>query len=941
MSAAASASSTLVRDAHTVARQWPKLLAKCEELDSQERLMFLGTMTELTSIRLWNAALSPRDAEVPDSTEAVARSRLRSELTLMRDRAAMIVGEIPRDLAHFTVHDITHLDGLWDMADIVAGEEYKLTPIEAFVFGGAVLLHDAAMTLAAYPGREAELRLDLRWKDALALGLRKVLGRRPTETELLHPPAEVEKAADEETLRLRHAEQAELVATQAWKLATGEPVFVIRDDELRASYGTLIGKIAHSHWWNIEVVAREFGSTIGGPAWAPQSWRLDPLKVACLLRVADAAHLDARRAPPFLSALRNIRGVSADHWTFQARLAKPHVEEDRIVYSTAQPFLATEMEAWWQCFDALQTLDREIRQTDALFLETKRERFRVRSVAGADAPARLRKHVPTLDWEPLDLRVRVTDVPALVERLGGKELYGDDPTVVLRELIQNAIDAVHARRVLEGRADEWGEIVVSLGNDTHGAWLDVADTGIGMSAQVLAGPLLDFGVSYWATSLAREEHPGLLARGFASIGRYGIGFFSVFMLGDRVRVTTRRPQDGMQETRVLEFGRGVWARPVLRKASRGEQLMDPGTHVRVWLRTPADAPDGLLGSHMPGGAAWSLDLLCAWLAPVSSVNILVGEGDTTKQVVAANDWRRISASTLLDRIWANGTQSPFSPYESVLEECAHRLRDLTAEDGRCLGRATIIPTTLKMDAWRSAARTGLVVVGGLNASGLQGIAGVLLGEPVDAARRHARPIADGSPLATWATHQAELVSTYQLPAPALESCAEIIRSLGGEPRGLPIARHRRKWRTYADIASLNLPDEVVLVSDSFVYLAESPHGPGTLLLGPNVLVANSVLPGILMSDYGSRHRVSWPDSGDSSDSGPQDPFISRTLRGLVIEAVAAAWGVPVQDVLNLSQMTTDKRRIVRQIGTLLGTPIKEDVDVLVRPRKRPRSTRKR
>jgi len=47
------------------------------------------------------------------------------------------------------------------------------------------------------------------------------------------------------------------------------------------------------------------------------------------------------------------------------------------------------------------------------------------------------------------------------------------------------------------------------------------------------------GASYWNSSLLREEYPGLLARGFRALGRHGIGFFSVFIWGPRVTVTTR------------------------------------------------------------------------------------------------------------------------------------------------------------------------------------------------------------------------------------------------------------------------------------------------------------------------------------------------------------------------------------------------------------------
>jgi HSP90 family molecular chaperone len=143
----------------------------------------------------------------------------------------------------------------------------------------------------------------------------------------------------------------------------------------------------------------------------------------------------------------------------------------------------------------------------------------------------------------------------LVSRLGGKELYGNDPNVALRELIQNASDAVRARRALERRDSDWGEILISTGCDDTGPWIEVRDNGIGMSERVLTGPLLDFGRPFWGTGLMSAELPGLATSGFKSTGCYGIGFFSVFMLGDKIRVTTLRSGEASQDTQVLEFRR--------------------------------------------------------------------------------------------------------------------------------------------------------------------------------------------------------------------------------------------------------------------------------------------------------------------------------------------------------------------------------------------------
>src|SRR3546814_7262110 len=118
-------------------------------------------------------------------------------------------------------------------------------------------------------------------------------------------------------------------------------------------------------------------------------------------------------------------------------------------------------------------------------------------------------------------RLQVSDVPRIVENLGGAKLYGDDPTVSLRELIQNAADAVQARRRFDERDSDYGLISVGLEDRVDGTWLLVEDNGIGMSELVLTGPLLDFGTSFWRSPLAMDEFPGLMAAGMTAIGRLG------------------------------------------------------------------------------------------------------------------------------------------------------------------------------------------------------------------------------------------------------------------------------------------------------------------------------------------------------------------------------------------------------------------------------------
>src|SRR5260370_37797436 len=120
-------------------------------------------MSDFRATRLWQSTLAARSADVHQA----ARERLRSTFEKFRERAAVLAGEIPQDVRDLTVHDMTHIDALWETADLVVGPDIHLTPTEAFVLGGAFLIHDLGMGLGAYPRGLAELRERPEWADLL------------------------------------------------------------------------------------------------------------------------------------------------------------------------------------------------------------------------------------------------------------------------------------------------------------------------------------------------------------------------------------------------------------------------------------------------------------------------------------------------------------------------------------------------------------------------------------------------------------------------------------------------------------------------------------------------------------------------------------------------------------------------------------------------------
>ncbi|MBF0395041.1 MAG: ATP-binding protein, partial [Alphaproteobacteria bacterium] len=233
------------------------------------------------------------------------------------------------------------------------------------------------MSLAAYSDGLRGLQATTAWRDTAATIARREEDRR-VDPDALPPDLESEVLAA--VLRARHAKQAETIAKQGWA-APGGTEYLIDDGELRAFYGEVIGKLAHSHWWSASELEARLPSQVGAGRSLPGGWAIDPVKIACLLRTADAAHLDARRAPRFMMAITRPGGHSARHWSFQNKLARPTRRDASLVYTSGASFGLEDAEAWWLCFDALCGLRKELDDVDILLEETQRPRFQVRQVA--------------------------------------------------------------------------------------------------------------------------------------------------------------------------------------------------------------------------------------------------------------------------------------------------------------------------------------------------------------------------------------------------------------------------------------------------------------------------------------------------------------------------------------------------------------------------------
>jgi hypothetical protein len=145
-----------------------------------------------------------------------------------------------------------------------------------------------------------------------------------------------------------------------------------------------IGQIAASHGWGLLDVNAAFAELAPTPK-DLGGWAVDALSIACLLRCADAAQPDGRRARALQQAVQRPQGESADHWSFQRRLHPARRDGDRLVFESTRPFEPALTDAWWLAYEWLSMADGELRAVDALLAERRpNRRFAAGSVEGSD-----------------------------------------------------------------------------------------------------------------------------------------------------------------------------------------------------------------------------------------------------------------------------------------------------------------------------------------------------------------------------------------------------------------------------------------------------------------------------------------------------------------------------------------------------------------------------
>lgn len=532
-------------------------------------------------------------------------SDLEAPIRTLADRVGEILADIKLQFfPDYTDHGIDHVNlvlksevelvpkEVWDWCQ-KDSDQHLLCDADAAVMVGATLLHDIAMHLCpdgfrelvgkdsrfkplpwfieSHEGHSADRHWHEMWEDYVREARRfsdrdlaNIIGEESARAWKFHELPEDAGRWERnhclvigEFIRRHHARLAHEIAIYGFPglpAGSGEHQFPAMGKEEGHSlmrFADLIGMTARSHGMSLRVSKTYLEHQYSG---SPRPMGTAALYPMALLRIADYLQIDRQRAPAVLLQLRNPQSpISVLEW--QKHRAVQYIgpaTDPRGKMVTVSTDLSLSL--YLQLRDLLAGLQAEMDHSTAVLDEAYGARtdlglnqlnLSIRRVySNLESPA-FRDSLPYVPKQ-----TGFTADPNLLTLLV-EPLYGKEPSVGVRELMQNAVDAVceldvwcaaHGKTVESlDLPEQGGDVLIEFIERVDGSWfLRVRDRGIGMTSDTIQNYFLRAGASFrrskeWAKEFLDERGQPRVTRA----GRFGIGAFAVFLLGPSFRLWTR------------------------------------------------------------------------------------------------------------------------------------------------------------------------------------------------------------------------------------------------------------------------------------------------------------------------------------------------------------------------------------------------------------------
>lgn len=647
-------------------------MATSKGVERPERLM---AMDRLAMPKL-NTSAEQR-AEEAESLSAFSGFKL---LHVKREISALLSLIGRHDIFdEYTVHDISHIDAMLESLEwlIPASAKDCLSSADWLIIVLAVYFHDLGMLVT-------KEEFDLRAESGFPEFCRNVLfsGQSGADYEArirALGPGDDERFLYEEFVRKQHAERI-----KEWICGEAPPhlgqakatVETISDllSGLDKQFRRDLGMVCESH--HLDDLA-DLTKYCVRRAYGKSDAEMCNLQYAAIiLRSADLLHITSDRSPSILFKSINPRNpLSQLEWAKQmaVRRVGPSPSQDPPDTIEVHAFFS-EPEPFFGLLSYLRYAEKELQRSAEWCRGAN-----VEEGVGYEFPWCVIdvSHIETEGFLPKKFAYDL-DQDRILDLLVGHTLY-NNTGVVLRELVQNSLDAVRLRRLsqtLDGSDADPGEVRVYWDSTTR--VLTVEDNGTGMSQEIIERHFLNVGSSRYQDAEFKRQFPT-----FSPISKFGIGILSTFMVSDEVEIlTVHEADDAARQLLVQSVHEGYLIRliskadPIVRNA-----IGDHGTRVIVKLR-PSAQIDDVVG------------LAQRWI-------VLPGEGVTVRVWVDAADPVDVGYQTLAEALDSGMRSAARSPARrDVYEETEREQKtDIRTQVNGCVHLAYGLRWSERFRTW--------------------------------------------------------------------------------------------------------------------------------------------------------------------------------------------------------------------------------------------------
>lgn len=316
--------------------------------------------------------------------------------------------------------------------------------------------------------------------------------------------------------------------------------------------------------------------------------------IAIILRIADLLHITKDRTPSLTRKIINVSNpFSVVEWEKQkaVRAVKPKAKRDEeenineelekdTIEVTAYFQGAETAEAYFGLSSYLQYTRKELQRCNEIVEKSQKKegaieyRFPWREIDES--------RITVIGFETNKLQFTIAQ-ENILQLLVGHTLYNDS-SVVVRELVQNSIDAVKLQNQYElKRGDKVTKGKIQIDWDEIKRELYFWDNGTGMTMFDVENFLLKVGASKYRDDTIKKQFPN-----FSSISHFGIGILTCFLVANDIDIITNSEEQNDVNCISLRKVNGNYLLRRINKSEADKRIRSHGTMVKLYVRNDVD-----------------------------------------------------------------------------------------------------------------------------------------------------------------------------------------------------------------------------------------------------------------------------------------------------------------------------------------------------------------